>query len=98
MRSLALVLVVDGFSSAALARVAVFPIALPGCTLLANPDNVGVVVPVAGEATSALTVPNVPALLGAVLHHQHVPIEVDLALNFQAISATNSLVLTLGNF
>ncbi|MCU0865963.1 MAG: hypothetical protein MUC36_19440 [Planctomycetes bacterium] len=40
--------------------------------------------------------PNTPSLVGATFHHQMVPIELDGAANWTAITATNSLQLTAG--
>jgi hypothetical protein len=55
-------------------------------------------VPNVGIATSALTFPNDPAIIGATFFHQYVPFELDVTLAITAITASNALQLTLGSF
>jgi hypothetical protein len=98
MPPIGFVLVVTGLTSTALPLNVVLPQALPGCTLYANPDVVDVAIPVAGVASSSLAFPNNPALIGASLWHQYVPMELDLSFNITAFTASNALQVTLGTF
>ncbi len=70
---------------------------LPGCTLLATVDAISMLTTtsVYGTASSsAITVPNVPALVGSVLAAQWVC--ADAAANPVGVSLSNGLRLTLG--
>lgn len=98
MPPLGLVLAVTGLSATALPLSVALPQALPGCTLYANPDLVDVVLPLGGEATSAIAFGATPALLGVGFWHQYVPFELDLAFNLTAVTSSNALQLTLGGF
>jgi hypothetical protein len=51
-----------------------------------------------GTADSQLYLPNVPPLVGVVFYHQMVSIELDGFGNWVAITATNSVQLTAGDF
>lgn len=94
----AFVAAVTGFAPTSLPLAAVFPTGQPGCFLRANPDLVDLLISNAGTAQYQLALPNSMAVAGIVLHHQMIPMEVDLALNFVAITATNSVQLTVGYF
>jgi trimeric autotransporter adhesin len=85
-----------GFAPAATPLSAVLPQGLPGCMLLATPDLLDVQIPVAGIVTTAASIPNTGALVGAMLFHQVVAIELDTAANIVALAGTNGLVLTIG--
>jgi hypothetical protein len=81
-----------------LALDTVFPQAQPGCNLYVAPDILQTLVATGGTAQSTLLLPNVPPLVGVTFFHQMVPIEVDGGLNFVAITATNAVQLTAGQF
>ena len=98
MPAFAFVLAITGFTSTALPINLALPQGLPGCTLYANLDLVDILLPVAGGAHSSLALGNTPALVGATIFHQHVPLELDLSGNITAISSTNALQLTVGTF
>jgi hypothetical protein len=98
MPPIGLVLSVTGLSATSLPLNLALPQALPGCTLYASPDLIDVLIPVAGTASSALVFPNNPAILGVQLFHQYVPLELDLAFNITAVTASNALQLTVGSF
>ncbi|MBL8753310.1 MAG: hypothetical protein JNK15_08425, partial [Planctomycetes bacterium] len=74
---------------------ALFATALPGCTLHVQPDYVDFVLAANGGAVAQFALPNSAALAGVVFHHQMVSIALDATL---AVSATNSLQLTVGTF
>lgn len=93
--NVALVFVVSGFAPASLPLSAVFSTALPGCTLQVQPDYVDLTLANAGIASAQFALPNTPALAGTVFHHQMVPLALDSTL---AVTATNSLTLTVGSF
>lgn len=69
-----------------------------GCDLLTTPDVLEVALPSAGVVTTALPLPNTPALVGGSLRHQVVPFELDPVGNFLRVTATNSLLATIGSF
>lgn len=75
-----------------------FPQAGPGCELYLSPDILGVLVTTTGTATSQFLLPNVPPLVGVTFYHQMIPIELDAFGAWTAVSATNVLQLTAGQF
>jgi hypothetical protein len=87
-----------GYSSLALPLAAVLPQALPGCTLLASPDDLTLLLPNGGTVTTTLAVPNVPALVGATLRQQVASVEIAPNGAITAIGTTNGLALTIGSF
>jgi hypothetical protein len=95
---LCIALGVLGLAPTALPLALALPQAGLGCTLFANPDVVDALVPVAGAATYALSIPNQPALVGTALHHQYVPLAFDLGFNLVEASASNAVRATLGTF
>lgn len=96
--SFAFIGVVTGFSTTSLPLSSVLPQGQPGCNLNVSHDVVDFVVSNTGTATAMTSLPNTPALAGAVFHQQMIPFEVDSALSFTAITATNSLSMTVGSF
>lgn len=86
---------ITGFSGAALPLAAVFPSAMPGCTLLAAPDIVAFGLTTSGTAQSQLAIPDAQSLAGLVFHHQM--LVVDLT-GSAAVTTTNKLTVTIGNF
>ncbi|MEY4830484.1 MAG: hypothetical protein RLZZ562_2280 [Planctomycetota bacterium] len=87
---------VTGFAPTSVPLLSLFPAAIAGCTLHAQPDLLEVVLATAGSVTVQLVVPNNPVLIGLVVQHQVVSLQSDAALNFTEVTATNSLQLTLG--
>jgi hypothetical protein len=87
---------VTGFAPTSVPLLSLFPAAVAGCTLHAQPDLLEVVLATAGSVTVQLVVPNNPVLIGLVVQHQVVSLQSDAALNFTEVTATNSLQLTLG--
>ena len=98
MPPLGLVVSLLGFSSGSVPLNAIFAEALPGCLLTCAPDSIGTLTPSAGVATTVISVPNTPALAGAVAFHQYLPFALDLSLVITEITATNGLQVTLGTF
>ena len=70
----------------------------PGCDLFVAPDILGVLVTTTGTATSQFVLPNTPPLVGVTFFHQMVPIELDAFGAWIAVTATNALQLTAGQF
>ena len=91
----AVVGIVNGFATSSLPLAAVFATALPGCTLHVQPDYVDFVLAANGTAAVQFVLPNTPTLAGVVFHHQMVSIALDASL---AVTATNSLQLSVGSF
>lgn len=93
-----LVLNVVGFQSANLALAGSLPGGQPGCLLLARADVVDLLLATDGVADYAVAIPNSQSLIGQVLWHQMLPIELDAQGGITAIHATNALELTIGQF
>jgi len=70
----------------------------PGCFVLVTPDILQPLLATNGTAQSELFLPGSAALTGVTFFHQMIPIEVDATGNFVAITATNALRLTAGEF
>ena len=70
------------------------PIGMPGCDLLVPIDVVDFGAAVAGRAEWSLTIPNVPALAGAVFRQQ--AFVRDVPANPLGLTASNAITLTLG--
>ncbi len=98
MPPIGFVLAVTGLSSVNVPLSLALPQALPGCTIYASADLIDVLVPVGGTASSAISFPANPALIGVPFFHQYVPLELDFAFNILAASSSNALQLTLGTF
>lgn len=92
----AVVLDVFGVSATSTPLPSLLPQGLPGCTLLASPDLLGVVLPAAGAATSSLVVPNDPWWIGAQVRHQHLSLEF-VPAGLAAVAGSNGLLLTFGS-
>ena len=80
-----------------LALPTVLPQGLAGCSLLASPDALSLLPASGGAVTTALTVPNLPALVGPVRHQQVASIELGPGGAITAVATTNALVLTIGS-
>jgi len=91
----AFAITVGSTQSASLPLASVFATALPGCTLLVQPDVTTVQLAIAGRAQLAFTIPNVPALAGVAFRQQFVSFALDATL---AVGATNALDLVVGGY
>jgi trimeric autotransporter adhesin len=89
--------VVTGFATITLPLSSVLVQGQPGCSLDVSPDVVDIALPTAGSARIHTTLPDSPALVGAVFRQQMIPFELDATLQFTAITATNSLSMTIGS-
>lgn len=98
MPAFAFIADVLGLTSTALPLSVVLAAALPGCTLYASPDAVDIQLPNAGEVDTVLALPNNPALIGFVMNHQYVPLEVNAGLMFTEVTASNGVQFTVGTF
>lgn len=96
MPAAAVALAVTGFQPLALPMPGVLPQGVAGCTLLASPDLLDATLPAGGVAVTQLGLPKTTSLAGQLLHHQVVPLELDLAGNLVAVTGTNGLTLTIG--
>lgn len=76
---------------------AVYRIGIPGCDLFVTPDILGVVVTTNGTAVSEFFLPDTPPIVGLTFYHQMIPWEIGPA-GITAITATNALQLTVGQF
>lgn len=83
--------------TAALTPAVPLPLGAPGCSLWIVPVLSDVLVPVAGEAACAITLPNQPSLAGQSLHVQVLGLEF-AATGLQSLTGTNALVATIGAF
>lgn len=70
----------------------------PGCTLLASPDGVLMALPVAGRVECQVALPYRQALVGLVLDHQVLQVELTAAGGILAVTASNGLSMTVGSF
>lgn len=98
MPSASLALGVTGLGIVSIPLPSILPQGVVGCALLASPDLLDVYVPLAGSVQTQIVIPNTMALAWLVLHHQVVPIELDVVGNITAITSTNGLTLTIGLF
>jgi hypothetical protein len=96
--SLAIVAVVNGFSTASVPLAAVLPPAPAACSLLVSPDVVDALVTTTGAVDAQLTLPNNPSLAGTVVHQQFVALEVDALGSIVQNTSTNRLTATVGSF
>lgn len=71
---------------------------LPGCQMLSSLDLLQVLSFRIGAVQSQLPVPMQTALLGLVLHHQVVALELDGSANLVAATSSNGLRLTIGTY
>ena len=72
---------------------------LPGCNLLTLGDiQTNFLFPVGGVASVSLPIPSDPFLVGLVVRMQMTSNEVDAQFNISAISITNAIDFTLGQF
>lgn len=86
-----------GYTPLALPLNALLPQALPGCLLLASPDDLTLLPPNGGSVATSLVVPNAPTLVGIVLQQQVASVELGVGSAITAIGTTNALQLTIGS-
>jgi hypothetical protein len=91
-------LAVLGYSTTSLPLATVLPQAAANCVLRVQPDDLELRPIQNGIATTALLVPANPALVGAVVHQQLVPLELDAQLQIVGAAVSNRLSLTVGPF
>jgi hypothetical protein len=99
--SLALVVAATSFTAipqGVLPLASVFAQAPPGCDLLVAPDILQAYVTTTGIVESSFLLPSTPPIVGLMFHHQMVPFELDAQSNVIAITATNAVQLTAGQF
>jgi hypothetical protein len=77
---------------------ALLPDGAPGCDLLVQPDFLDLLVSNTGTAEATLNLPNTPPLVGVTLYQQMIPFAIDAQGNWGAITATNALQFTVGDF
>ena len=92
---IALVGAVYGLGPTALPLATILP-AGPTCTLWAAPDLVNFGIATLGTFEAQLVVPELPALLGAQIHHQCVPFAFTAGGALIDVGASNALSTTLG--
>ena len=87
---------VVGTTQTSLPLVAVLPQGGLGCDLLATPDVVVTLLPIAGQVQIQLPLPNTPTLAGATLNFQVTELQFDLFGNIAGLFSTNGLAITVG--
>ncbi|MBX3462859.1 MAG: delta-60 repeat domain-containing protein [Planctomycetes bacterium] len=86
-----------GLAPVQLPLAALLPEGVPGCSLLAQPDILGLLVPQAGAVETSFPVPDAASLVGLACHEQ--VLAFDLAAGgITAITGTQGLTLVLGSF
>ncbi|MCR9246100.1 MAG: hypothetical protein NXI31_13795 [bacterium] len=80
--------------------ISLFSQGLAGCSLFATPDATRLLLPVAGVATTSITLPNDLTFANLVLHHQALAFEFGSATPgvVAAVASTNGLAVTIGSF
>jgi hypothetical protein len=74
------------------------PQGLSGCSLLASPDELTLLLPNGGEVLTEVAIPDAQALVGIVLQQQVAVVELGAGGVVNAVTSTNALVLTIGSF
>ena len=87
-----------GTATGSLPLATILPQSLPGCALLVSPIILELVVPSATLVEAVMRLPNNPALIGATLHHQVLPVQFSASGSIAAIAASNGLSATVGFF
>lgn len=90
--SSSLVLQVLGFTETTVA----LPFGAAGCTLDVAPDVIELLLPTAGEASLALSIPSAPSLVGMKISAQGVVLELSASLAIQQSASSNGLRLRIG--
>ncbi|MCU0866827.1 MAG: hypothetical protein MUC36_23830, partial [Planctomycetes bacterium] len=92
-----LAVVVNGLSTWTIPLSLVLPFGAPGCELRVTPDVLDLALPTAGSAALQLSLPPSTVWAGQQLFQQVVPLELDAGGNLIAATATNALLLTVGD-
>jgi len=87
-----------GFTSPGTALSAFHPAAGIGCSLLASPDAVLLLLPAAGSVVNVFGIPRDPAWVGIVLQNQVLEIELSPASSITRVAGSNGITLTIGAF
>jgi hypothetical protein len=98
MPASSIALAVTGFGTASLPLASILPQGVAGCFLWTTPDFVAAALPTAGSVSTQLAIPNQPALIGQVFHHQVVPVELAPTGGLLAVTSTNRLTALIGVF
>ena len=88
---------VFGFQTASLPLANLLPGGVAGCSLLAAPDSLSLALPVNGSVATALAIPSSSGLVGLMIAHQVVLVELDPAGNLGPVTSTNGLMLRIGS-
>lgn len=75
----------------------VLPEGAPGCSLLAQPDILGLLVPQAGAVETSFSIPSTASLVGLACHEQVLAFDLG-AGGIAAVTGTQRLTLVLGSF
>lgn len=86
---------VTGLQGANVPLANVFPTALPGCTLRAQPDLTSAVLASNGVAENTIALPNSPAVVGAVFRQQCVAFA---TTGLPTVDATQALQFVVGSY
>lgn len=89
---------VFGLQAQSIPIVSLQPQGLPGCDLLASLDALQFVPNTPGGVVTGLTIANTPALIGLLVRHQVVTLELNGAGALTGIASSNGLVLRIGVF
>jgi hypothetical protein len=93
---LSLGLGVIGINTTSLPLAAVLPQGGPGCNLLATPDLIVTLLPVAGSAQLTLPIGNTPSLAGSVLHFQAAELALDPSFSITGLFSSNGVTINVG--
>jgi hypothetical protein len=92
----AVVVTVVGLQSGAVPLGGLLPLVLPHCSLFVAPDLLAASFVVGGATAWQLALPEVPTLVGVVLHAQLVALELGAAQQLTAVSSSAALRCELG--
>jgi hypothetical protein len=87
-----------GSTQVSVALAPLLPQSGSGCLLLASPDILDLVLPVAGVTEPVVSIPGSPALVGASFHQQVLALQLDPSLSLLSVSSSNGLTATVGFF
>src|SRR5262249_9530826 len=91
-------LAITGLSATSIPLSSLLQQGVPGCDLLATLDLLEVLTPRLGVARTSLALPLDRSLVGQVLHHPVLALELDSGANLVAVTSSNGLRLTIGRF
>jgi hypothetical protein len=98
MPASALGLAVWGVNQVGIGLPTILPQGVVGCSLLASPDLLVMLLPAGGTAQSQLVLPNSAALVAQTLYHQAIALELNAASAITAVTGSNGLMLWIGSF